>query len=59
MKATWEFDIFLLSELTNGHPLLFLAHKIFVEEGFLFQFKIPEDVFLGFLLFSFSFFFLF
>ena len=47
IKDTWEFDIFKVAEITNGHPLLFLTHKIFVEENFLFEFKINEDVFLS------------
>lgn len=47
-RDTWEFDVFRLAELTNNNPLLILAQKIFQEENFLFEFKIPEDVFLGF-----------
>ena len=47
LKDSWDFDVFRVSEITNGHPLLFLAHRIFVDENYLFEFKISEDTFLS------------
>ncbi|KXS20315.1 HD-domain/PDEase-like protein [Gonapodya prolifera JEL478] len=46
---SWDFDVFLLSQLTEGRPLYFTAITIFEKRGIRQHFGIPENVLRKFL----------
>jgi len=45
----WNFDVFTLSELTEGNTLFITTYTLFHKYDFLTKFKVPEEVLVAFL----------
>jgi class 3 adenylate cyclase len=49
-RDKWDFDIFELGEVSNGHPLLVIGYTLFQDRDFFKQFSIDPDTFFNFLI---------